>query len=227
MFERDYMYLAYEVTDRMAADIYTKAFSDSRKWKHACVQIGLLEPEMLIDPEPSRWSHLLLTPRREPYRRPLVRSMAYPLFRTRRRRSCLPTFGGNDYPQRNTKGMIRSSWQRFRNSCGTSHHPRCNVLFAQGGCVPLGFCAVDHGRRLRIELNPRCNGSASTSTSSVRCGNFIRYSLLHRPPRLFSLDNISDGTILFNCSFRKSMARTSWKRLSTLYLHVFYGVSRL
>ena len=29
MFERDYMYLAYEVTDRMAADIYTKAFSDS------------------------------------------------------------------------------------------------------------------------------------------------------------------------------------------------------
>ena len=51
MFERDYMYLAYEVTDRMAADIYTKAFSDSRKWKHACVQIGLLEPEMLADPE--------------------------------------------------------------------------------------------------------------------------------------------------------------------------------
>ena len=44
MFERDYMYLAYEVTDRMAADIYTKAFSDSRKWKHACMQSGLLEP---------------------------------------------------------------------------------------------------------------------------------------------------------------------------------------
>ena len=41
----------YEVTDRMAADIYTKAFSDSRKWKHACMQIGLLEPEMLTDPE--------------------------------------------------------------------------------------------------------------------------------------------------------------------------------
>ena len=35
MFERDYMYPAYEVTDRMAADIYTKAFSGSRKWKHA------------------------------------------------------------------------------------------------------------------------------------------------------------------------------------------------
>ena len=28
MFTRDYMYLAYEVTDRMAADIYTKAFSE-------------------------------------------------------------------------------------------------------------------------------------------------------------------------------------------------------
>ena len=38
----------------------------------------------------------------------------------------------------NTKGMIRSSWQKFRDSCGTSHHPRCNVLLAHGGCVPLG-----------------------------------------------------------------------------------------
>ena len=37
MFERDYMYLAYEVTDRMAADIYTKAFSGSRKWKLDCL----------------------------------------------------------------------------------------------------------------------------------------------------------------------------------------------
>ena len=34
MFERDHMHLAYEVKDRMAADIYTKAFS-----------------EMLTDPE--------------------------------------------------------------------------------------------------------------------------------------------------------------------------------
>ena len=51
MFERGYMCLAYEVTGRMAADIYTKAFSDPRKWKHACAQIGLLKPEMLTDPE--------------------------------------------------------------------------------------------------------------------------------------------------------------------------------
>ena len=34
MFTRDYTYFAYEVTDRMAADIYTKAFTDGRKWKH-------------------------------------------------------------------------------------------------------------------------------------------------------------------------------------------------
>ena len=46
MFTRDYMYLnlAYEVTDRMAADIYTKAFNDGRKWKHACLQIGRVIP---------------------------------------------------------------------------------------------------------------------------------------------------------------------------------------
>ena len=53
MFTRDcdYMYLAYEVTDRMAADIYTKAFNDVRKWKHACLQIGLLDPSLLSDPD--------------------------------------------------------------------------------------------------------------------------------------------------------------------------------
>ena len=38
-------YLAYEVTDRMAADIYTKAFNDGRKWKHACLQIGHDNPK--------------------------------------------------------------------------------------------------------------------------------------------------------------------------------------
>ena len=51
MFTRDYMYLAYEVTDRMAADIYTKAFNDGRKWKHACLQIGLLDPSLLSGPD--------------------------------------------------------------------------------------------------------------------------------------------------------------------------------
>ena len=51
MLTRDYMYLAYEVTDRMAADIYTKAFNDGRKWKHACLQIGLRDPSLLSDPD--------------------------------------------------------------------------------------------------------------------------------------------------------------------------------
>ena len=34
-----------------AADIYTKAFNDGRKWKHACLQIGLLDPSLLSDPD--------------------------------------------------------------------------------------------------------------------------------------------------------------------------------
>ena len=51
MFSRDYMCLAYEVTERMAADIYTKAFNDGRTWKHACLQIGLLDPSLLSDPD--------------------------------------------------------------------------------------------------------------------------------------------------------------------------------
>ena len=37
MFTRDYMYLAYEVTDRMAADTYTKAFNDGASGNmHVC-----------------------------------------------------------------------------------------------------------------------------------------------------------------------------------------------
>ena len=57
MFTRDYMYLAYEVTDRMATDIYTKAFNDGRKWKHACLQIGLLDPSLLSDPDTLKRRH--------------------------------------------------------------------------------------------------------------------------------------------------------------------------
>ena len=62
MFTRDYMYLAYEVTDRMAADIYTKAFNDGRKWKHACLQIGLLDPSCCLTRIPSRRSHPRVIP---------------------------------------------------------------------------------------------------------------------------------------------------------------------
>ena len=137
---------------------------------------------MLTDPETLKMVTSSFDPKKGTVQAATVRSTAYPLLGTRRCRLCLPTFGGKGYHQRkdfmNTKGMIRSSWQRFRNSCGTSHHAQCNVLLAHGGCVPLGFCAEDHGRRLRIVLNPRCNGSASTSTPSVRCGSAIRCSLL-------------------------------------------------
>ena len=99
----------------------------------------------------------------------------------------------------NTKGMIRSSWQRFRNSFCTNHHLQYHVLLAHGGCVPLGFCAVDHGRKLRIALNPLCNGSASTNPSSVQYGSSILSSLLHPQPRLSGRDDsfqvfIQEGT---------------------------------
>ena len=58
--------------------------------------------------------------------------------------------------------------------------------------------------RLRVELNPRCNGSASAGTSSARYGSSIRCSLLHPPPSFFSLDNTSDGMVLFTFAFRRS-----------------------
>ena len=65
MFTRDYMYLAYEVTDRMAADIYTKV-NDGRKWKHACVQIGLLDPSLLSDPDTLKALTLRVIPPKGP-----------------------------------------------------------------------------------------------------------------------------------------------------------------
>ena len=92
-----WMYLVYEVTDRMAADIYTKAFSDSRKWKHACVQIGLLELEMLTDPETLK----MVTSSFDPIKGAC--------------RLCLPIFGGKGYHQ--SKDIIKwflcsGSWEK-------------------------------------------------------------------------------------------------------------------
>ena len=125
----------------------------------------------------------------------------------------------------NTKDMIRLSLRKFRNSCGTSHHPRCNVPLARGGYVPLGFCAEDHGRKSRIVLNLRCSGSASTSMSSEPCGNFTRHCQRPQHARLFGRDSILDRTCNFNCSCKKLMARTSSTRLYIPSLHVFYDVS--
>ena len=45
---------------------------------------------------------------------------------------------------------------------------------------------MDPGRKLGIALNPLCNGSASTNTSSVRSGSSILSSLPYPWPRLSS-----------------------------------------
>ena len=90
MFTRDYMYLAYEVTDRMAADIYTKAFNDGRKWKHACLQIGLLDPSLLSDPDTLKALTPTCDPIKGPCRPPRGRLTEFQLFRTHIYRSCPP-----------------------------------------------------------------------------------------------------------------------------------------
>ena len=41
--------LAYEVSARMAADIYTKAFVDPEKWKSVCMLVGICDPKELDD----------------------------------------------------------------------------------------------------------------------------------------------------------------------------------
>ena len=39
--------LVYEVTTKMCADIYTKAFSDPNKWEAACWLISVVDPAVL------------------------------------------------------------------------------------------------------------------------------------------------------------------------------------
>ena len=39
--------LSYEITTRMCADIYTKAFTDPAKWEHACDLINVFTPKRL------------------------------------------------------------------------------------------------------------------------------------------------------------------------------------
>merc|ERR1712004_690391 len=39
--------LVYELTSRMCADIYTKAFTDASKWQDACWLINVVDPALL------------------------------------------------------------------------------------------------------------------------------------------------------------------------------------
>ena len=47
VFQGDDLNLAYEISARMCADIYTKAFTDADKWKSACWLIGVCDPKEL------------------------------------------------------------------------------------------------------------------------------------------------------------------------------------
>ena len=44
---REDFHLLYEKTDRMCADIYTKAFTDTSKWDAACGLINIVDPKVL------------------------------------------------------------------------------------------------------------------------------------------------------------------------------------
>ena len=49
VFKSEGMDLQYELSARMCADIYTKAFTDPLKWKAACWLIGVVDPRELKD----------------------------------------------------------------------------------------------------------------------------------------------------------------------------------
>ena len=42
IFQNDLIYLVYEITSKMCADIHTKAFKDHMTWKRACMLINIL-----------------------------------------------------------------------------------------------------------------------------------------------------------------------------------------
>jgi hypothetical protein len=48
VFKMSEIELVYAKTDTMCADIYTKAFSDQRKWEAACWLIGVIDPTDLV-----------------------------------------------------------------------------------------------------------------------------------------------------------------------------------
>ena len=47
VFQRDDIVLVYEISDRQCADIFTKAFTNADKWKHACELIAVMSPSFV------------------------------------------------------------------------------------------------------------------------------------------------------------------------------------
>ncbi|CAJ1451132.1 unnamed protein product, partial [Effrenium voratum] len=48
-YQKEEFHLMYEVTSKMVADIYTKAFTDAVRWKHACLLINIFQGEEMVD----------------------------------------------------------------------------------------------------------------------------------------------------------------------------------
>ena len=51
VFQADHVALVYEITGKMAADIYTKGYDDGRKWKSVTSLINIVTPEFLRSPQ--------------------------------------------------------------------------------------------------------------------------------------------------------------------------------
>ena len=178
---------------------------------------------MLTNPETLKMVTSSFDPKKG--RQPLVRSMAYPLFRTRR---CLPTFAGKNYPQ---EGLHE---HKGHDSVVVAKVPK----LMRDQPPPTVQCPI--GTRWLRSTWFLCSGSWEKVEDRVepalqweRIDKYVERAVWQfhpaqpaapapqvvQPRQHFGRDD--------SFLFRKSMARTSWKRFSTLYLHVFYGVSRL
>ena len=43
--------MVYTKSEHMAADVYTKAFTDVHRWRHACMLINILDPKLFQNKE--------------------------------------------------------------------------------------------------------------------------------------------------------------------------------
>ena len=50
-FQADHIALVYEITSKMAADIYTKGYDDGRKWKSVTYNINIVTNEFIRSPQ--------------------------------------------------------------------------------------------------------------------------------------------------------------------------------